>query len=157
MLKTFLTHQVMRFKRSRNAGTTVAVYVVIALLVFYLLASAIIVGLYLDEIIQEVYPGMNSVYYFNGLIIYYFMLDFLLRLQFQELPTISIQPYLHLNIKRKKIVKFLNIKGILSAFNILPFVVFLPFIFTKITTLYNGNTATFYAVGLLGQVQTIGS
>ncbi len=76
---------------------------------------------------------------FVGFVIYYFMADFLTRIQLQELPTLSIVPYLHLNISRRKIILFLNIRGMFSVFNIAPLFLFLPFITTKIAADYGSK------------------
>lgn len=152
MLITFLKHQFTAFRRSRNTGTSIAVQIVMALLILYFLLLAIGVGFLMNMVIQKLYPGSDSVYVFNGFIIYYFLLDFIIRIQFQELPTLAVQPYLHLNIKRKEIVRFLNIKGILTALNLFPLFIFIPFILTKISAGFGANVSLFYVTGLLGLI-----
>src|SRR5690606_4786878 len=84
--------------------------------------------------------------------LYYFLLDLALRIQMQELPTLSVVPYLHLNISRKTIVNFLNLKSLFSFFNILPFFIFFPFIFINISSSQGVLSVIAYVVAILGLI-----
>ena len=139
MLGTFLKHQFIAFSRSRNRAGNIAAQIFLGFLVFYILVMAIAAGFYMEMIIPEIFPGRDMTEVFIGFVIYYFLADFLSRIQMQELPTLSIVPYLHLNISRRKIILFLNIRGIFSAFNIAPLFLFLPFISTKIAAIYGSQ------------------
>lgn len=61
------------------------------------------------------------------------MIDFLVRIAFQALPTLSIQPYLTLNVRKSAIINFLSLKTLFSFFNIVPLIIFFPFCFTEIS------------------------
>lgn len=136
MLRTFLNHQFISFSRSRNLAGNIFAQIVIGFIALYILVMAFLAGFYMEKIISEIFVGRNTIEIFIGFIFYYFLADFLFRIQLQELPTLSIVPYLHLNISRKKIISFLNIRGLFSVFNIAPLFIFLPFISTKIGTTY---------------------
>jgi hypothetical protein len=149
MLNTFLSHQWKRFFRSRGKGTNIAVQIVMGLLVLYLLVCAFTVGFFMDKILYEVYPNRNILEVFNGMILYYFALEFLSRMQLQELPTIAIVPYLHLRIAKRKLVNFLNIRALFSAFNIIPIFVFFPFIIFNIFPIYGTFAGIMYLLSIL--------
>lgn len=134
MLFTFLNHQWLGFWRSRGKGGSIAIQIIMGILILYILACALIVGLAFEELIGKFLPGKNVASVFNGAILYYFAIEFLMRLQLQELPTLSIVPYLHLNIPKNKLVTFLNVRALFSAFNILPIFLFFPFCATYICT-----------------------
>lgn len=136
MLRTFLKHQFIAFSRSRNLAGNIVAQAFIGIMTLYFLVLAIGLGFYMENIIPEAYPDRDMIEVFIGFIIYYFLADFLFRIQLQELPTLSIVPYLHLNISRKKIISFLNIRGLFSVFNIAPLLIFIPFISTKIAVGY---------------------
>lgn len=103
----------------------------------------------MKDIISNIFPGDRPTHIFNGFILYYFLLDFLVRLQLQELPTLSVQPYLALNIRKKSIVHYLNAKTLFSLFNILPIFIFLPFCFTQIVRANGSVSAIAIAVCIL--------
>ena len=127
MLLTFLSHQWTSFWRSSGKGSVIAAQVIMGLLALYIIVVAILIGYQMENLIAHFLPGKDTVEVFNGMILYFFAIDFLARLQMQELPTLAVVPYLHLNIPRSKLVNFLNIRALFSAFNIIPLLVFFPF------------------------------
>ena len=128
MFRIFLNHQLKSFLRSRNQAGNIAVRIMMGLLIINLLLVSIAAGYNLNEMIASAFPRRNVTEAFYELILYYFLADFLIRTQLQELPTLSIVPYLHLNIRKKELVNFLNIKSLFSAFNLIPILFFFPFI-----------------------------
>lgn len=81
-------------------------------------------------------PGQNVIQVFFGLILYYFSFDIIIRFIMQDLPTLAVQPYLTQNIRRNKLVQFLNVRSLFSIFILLPLFIFLPFITTVISAKY---------------------
>lgn len=144
MLSTFLNHQWIGFWRSRGKAGTIATQVIMGLLLLYIIGVAILVGYSMQELIEHLLPGKDVILVFNGMILYYFAIDFIIRLQMQELPTLSIVPYLHLNIAKRKLVNFLNIRTLFSAFNILPLFIFFPFCILHIGQNYGAFTCILY-------------
>lgn len=149
MLGVFLDHQWKAFWRSRNKGSSIAANIFIGLAVLYLLILAIGVGVGMEFIIEKVLPGKDVIFVFNGIILYYFAVDFLMRMQLQELPTLSIAPYLHLKIPRYKLVNFLNIRSSFTAFNILPLFIFVPFSCTAVVDIYGSFAGFMYIVSII--------
>lgn len=74
--------------------------------------------------------------FLNGLLIYYFIGGFVTRYFLQSLPTLDVQPYLHLPIPRSKIVNFLLGKSLIHVINIFIFFLFTPFALTVVTREY---------------------
>ncbi|MES2456647.1 MAG: DUF5687 family protein [Bacteroidota bacterium] len=149
MLQTFLSHQRKSFWRSRNRGGSVAAQIVLGFFMLYFLLVAVGVGFGMSYFLPEIFKGQDILKSFNGIILFYFLFDFVLRIQLQDLPTLSIIPYLHLRIPKSKIIQFLNVKALYSAFNIWPFFLFLPFCFVKIAPMFGGFEATMYIVSVL--------
>jgi hypothetical protein len=58
-------------------------------------------------------------------------------------------PYLHLNIAKRKIVRFLNLRALFSAFNLFPLILFLPFCSTAITDIYGPLAAIMYCLSIV--------
>ena len=63
----------------------------------------------------------------NNYLIYWFLLDLIIRYFFQSLPTLQIKPLLTFDIKRSKIIHVLIGKTGFSFFNFLPLFFFVPF------------------------------
>jgi hypothetical protein len=148
MLNTFLSHQWTGFWRSRGKGTNIAVQIFMGLIILYLILCALGIGFFMDKMIASIFPNRNVFEVFNGFILYYFALEFLSRLQLQELPTLAIVPYLHLNIPKRKLVNFLNIRALFTPFNIIPLFLFAPFCIIRISTQYGAFAASMYLVAI---------
>ncbi|MEJ2882535.1 DUF5687 family protein [Pedobacter sp. GR22-6] len=152
MLSTFLSHQWKAFWRSKSKGGTIAANILMGLMILYLLLVAFVLGFMLEYWAGKFFPGKDVETVFNSYIIYYFALDFLMRIQLQELPTLSIVPYLHLRIPKRKIVRFLNARSLFSAFNILSLILLLPFSYTYISDIHGSFVSLMYVVSILSLV-----
>ncbi|MBM3401205.1 MAG: hypothetical protein FJY21_02630 [Bacteroidetes bacterium] len=126
MTLTFLIHQSKAFWRSKNTGKSVTIRIVMAILILYILLNVVVVAFFLDEILKKTNPSQDILYSFNGYIIYYFLMDLLLRFQMQELPTLSVRPYLHLRIKKHQLINYLSLTSLWTTFNITPVLLSLP-------------------------------
>ncbi|RAJ22439.1 DUF5687 family protein [Pedobacter cryoconitis] len=149
MYATFLAHQWMGFWRSKGKGGTIATQLIMGFIVLYLAAVSIFIGYNMEHIIMEMLPGKDVILVFNGMILYYFTIEFLMRLQLQELPAMAVQPYLHLNIPKKKLVSFLNITALFSVFNLLPLLLFFPFAILKINSDFGPFACTMYLLAII--------
>ncbi len=148
----FLRHQWKQLWRSRNLAGNIVSKILLGFIALYFLTLAVAGGFFLKEIITKTFPGRNTVSIFNGFIAYYFIMDFIFRIQFQELPAVSIAPYLHLKIRKSKIVNFLNLKAAFSLFNFFPLFLFLPFCFTEIAASLGKFPSAMYAVSIFSLV-----
>ncbi len=152
MFRTFLSHQWLEFWRGRNKAGGIITKLVMLFLILYFLLAAIGLGFFMKELLVKFFPNDHPVSIFNGFILYYFLADFLLRIQLQELPTLSVKPYLTLNLSRKMIVRFLNVKSLFTFFNLLPLILFLPFVFTEIIHTAGLQSAIGYTVVILSLI-----
>jgi len=148
MLLTFLSHQWTGFWRSRNKSGTIAAQLIMGFLFLYLIGVSVLVGYSMEMLIEKLLPGKNVILVFNGMILYYFAIDFLARLQLQELPTLAVVPYLHLNIPKRKLVTFLNVRAAFTAFNVLPLFIFFPFCILHISESYGPLVCIMYLLSI---------
>lgn len=149
MIYTLFYHQWKSFWRSRSAGRNVAMQIFIGFIVLYLALTAIFIGFSLHELLSKAFPGKDVIKIFFGFILYYFSFDIILRFIFQNLPTLSIQPYLVQNINRNKLVQFLNLRSLFSAFTFIPFLLFLPFIVSVISVKYGHTVSIAFIITII--------
>jgi len=132
MILTLLSHQWKSFWRGRNAARSLVTQIFIGLIIAYFLVSMLVFGLALGHILHKTFPGQDTVRIFCGFILYYFFIDILLRFAMQELPVLTIVPYLGQNIRRSQMVGFLNIRSLFHFLNLMPLLFFVPFACTDI-------------------------
>jgi hypothetical protein len=121
--------------RSRMPAN-LAVQIFMGFISLYLLLSALAIGLFLRKLIKQLYPGQDTSTVFCGFILYYFSFDILIRFLMQDLPTLSIQPYLIQNIRRKQLIRFLNVRSLFTILNLVPILLFVPFTLTIMAPAY---------------------
>ena len=149
MTFTLLSHQWRAFWRSRSAGKNLAAQIFLGFVILYLLACTLALGLSLRHFLPRFFPGQDIIRVFCSLILYYFAIDILMRFLMQELPVLSIQPYLGQNIRRRQLVRFLNVRSLFQFFNLLPIFIFIPFIVTVIGSANGPLVATCFIIAIL--------
>jgi fumarate reductase subunit D len=107
----------------------------------------ILLGLLIDEVIKDAYPDSDVLVVFNGAMLYYLGIDLFVRFMLYSLPKINIESYLHLPIKKSKIINFVLTKSVTNVFNVLPILAFIPFTLKVIVPGYSSLVAlTWFAV-----------
>ena len=88
------------------------VYLAAAFYVCYLIFFGVLFAFLMQDEAVEPYHIINK-----GLFIF-FIIDFLMRFGFQQLPTQEMKPYMLLPIKRNSVIDVLLIRSALSYFNL---------------------------------------
>lgn len=131
-----LIHHWKEKQRSPFWQKSIAINIILGILGLYLLLNVILLGFLADKIIHEIYKDRDVVEAFTGLLFYYFSFDLIIRFLFQQLPTLSIQPYLTLPIKKNTLLHYPLLKSVSSFFNIVAILLFLPFFIKVVCTAY---------------------
>ncbi len=137
----FLKHQWKEMTRSPFWQKNVALNILLGFFLLIMLLYLLVLGLFIDKILLELFPDKDPVTVFNGIILYYFGFEFLIRFFMQSLPTLNIETYLHLPIKKSAIVHYVSAKSIFVIGNYLTWLVFFPFAFKVIAPEYSVATA----------------
>jgi hypothetical protein len=135
MVKHFISLQWKSFLRASAFKANLAIKIILGFVVLFygsgLLAMGSIAYFGLEKAIEEgIIDAANPVAAVNSYLIYWFAFDLILRYFFQKMPVANIKPLLYLPFKKGKIVKFALGKTLISIFNILPALFFIPFTIT---------------------------
>jgi hypothetical protein len=150
MVVTFIQHELKSFWRSKNTGKSIAVRIVMGVLIFIMFLCVAALGFFMDVILKESFPTEDLVKAFSGIILFYFLFDLFARFQLQELPTLRVQPYLIMPVKKNTVVRYLSIASLRSAFNLWPFIIFFPFIFKVVKPEQGGLVTLVFILSVLG-------
>lgn len=146
IISTLLSHQWKEATRSSVWQKNLAVNLVLGFFMLILLLYVVLLSLFLDKIIEAGWPDLDPLTAINAVLLYYFLIDLAMRFFLQELPVLSVQPYLHLPISKGKLVHFVLLKSITSLFNALPLLLFIPFAVKTLPAVYGvGGTWTWVA------------
>jgi hypothetical protein len=150
MTATFIRHELKAFWRSKNTGKSIAIRVVMGILILYIFLNILFIGIFLDRFLEQAFPKDDLVFSFCGIILLYYLSDILMRLQLQELPTLRVQPYLQLPVKRNSLAGYLAFTSLLSIFNLWPIVLFVPFVLKIIATDSGSLIAFAFIISIIG-------
>jgi len=149
MFKRFIQLQWKESTRSPMWQKNVVANIFIGFFIFLMFLYLIALGILVDRIIREIYPDDNPVAIFNGFLLYYFLIDIVIRFYLQPMGSFSVDSVLHLPIKKSSVVNFVAMRTVTSVFNILPLLVFIPFAIISVSTEYSAMQAWVWFVSLL--------
>ncbi len=148
MFKHFIRLEWKSFFRSASFGTNVVLKVFMGLMALYFVAMFLLLGFGIYPILQE--SGLNPFTTVNKFLIYYFVVDLVLRYFLQKMPVMNIRPLLTLPIKRNTIVHFSLGKTAISFFNLLHAFFFIPFSIMLIRNDHSISHVLLWHLGVVG-------
>ncbi|MEM6718277.1 MAG: DUF5687 family protein [Bacteroidota bacterium] len=134
MIQKFISLQWKEFLRSASFQKGVAIKILLFIAAAYIGAMAIIAGLALFFGIKKYLKSLglpedaiDPHVIVNSFIIFWFMADLMIRYFMQQMPVMNIKPLMTIPIKQKTVIHFLLGKTVVSFFNLLPLLVFIPY------------------------------
>jgi hypothetical protein len=148
MVNVLLSHGWKKFTRSvsftRNVATTVLVGIFGLMMVVYALG----LGFALEVLIVKVLKQTDSISFLNSILLYYFGFEFIMRYMMQNMPVMDIQPYLHLPMKKSKMIHYLLMRSLAHVLNFLPLLIFTPFALKVIGSAYGYPVAWAWLISI---------
>ena len=149
ILKWFISHQIKETMRSSFWQKQIVLNIVMGLLLMIMLAYLVMLGMFIDKLFQQIAPDEDPVHIFNGIVLYYFGFEFVIRFVMQSLPVMNIETYLMLPVKKSAIVHYVASKSLFSIGNFLSWLVFIPFAMKVIAPVYNMGMAWVWILGMI--------
>lgn len=154
MIKTFLSHGFKQVRRSPIWAKNVVTNIVLGLFALMLLNYALLLGLFLHRVseglAEDFYPDSTNIEVIGGFVLFYFAFEFILRFFLQNTPVLFIQPYLHLALKKSKIIHFMLRKSMVSVFNVLAILLLVPFGIIEVYDEMGSNALIGWVLGIVG-------
>jgi len=136
MIKRFLSLEWKQFKRASYFQKGIAIKILLFLAALYFGGIAIILGIGMFFILKKLFPNTDPVEIVNNFLIYWVLFDLGIRFFMQQLPVMNIKPLMTIPIKRNRVIHYLLCKTLLSFFNILTVLLFLPFCVVLLIKVY---------------------
>ena len=149
MIKHFLNLEWKQFTRASYFKKGIFIKIVMAIVVLYFAGLALALGAGVYFILKKQMPDSDPLVIVNNFLIYWFLFDLVFRFFMQQLPVMNIKPLMVLPVKRNKVIHFLLGKTILSFFNLLPLLMFIPFVVVLIMNGYPPIHVLFWLLGVV--------
>lgn len=127
MFRRFISLQWKSFFRSASFGKSVGIKIFMAFMGLYFLGSLGILGGTLYFILRKLVPDQEPMWLLSQFLVYWVLVELVFRYFMQKLPVMDIKPLLINNIPKAKIVNYILGKSVVSGFNLLTLVTFIPF------------------------------
>lgn len=150
MFKLFLKLEWKAFLRSASFGTNLALKILMAFGAIYLILVFLLIGIGGFYMLQDM--KLDPLKAINKYLIYYFVMDLVVRLLLQKIPVMNIRPLLVLPINRNTIVNFSLGKTMLSFFNLIHLFYFVPFTIVLLMEGYDTISVLTWFVAILSLV-----
>lgn len=147
MIKKFIYLEWKAFLRSASFGKNLAMKIIIGFLMVYFSLLFIAMGVGAFYLLKEMHLEPFSTV--NRFLIYYFLFDLIIRLILQSIPVLNIKPLLVLPFKKPVIVHFSLGKTVLSFFNWVHALFFIPFSVVLAIEGYDITGIIFWNLGML--------
>lgn len=149
ILKWFLSHQIKEMARSSFWQRQIVINIIIGIFLLLLLAELVMLGFFIDKILDGIFPDEDPILLFNGIVLYYFALELLIRFFMQSLPVLNLETYLTLPVRKSAIVHYVAAKSIFSIGNFLSWLIFIPFAIKVIVPRYSTGIAWVWIFGMI--------
>jgi len=149
ILKWIIKNQWKQSLRSSIWQKNVALNIIMGIGFLYFIVNFLLLGIFAKDVLREIFPDEDPVIKFNGFLLYFMGMDMLLRFLMQAVPTLSIQPYLHLPTKRSSLMHYLLCKSLVNPINYFYFLIFIPFAINGVSYYYDFHTAILWLFSIL--------
>lgn len=113
-MRQLIVHYWKEKVRSPFWQKSIFLNILLGFVAIYLILNFIALSLFADKILLNAYPNQSVIFSFSKILFYYFLLDIVFRFFMQQLPVISIQPYLTLPIRKRTLLHFPLIRSVLA-------------------------------------------
>jgi hypothetical protein len=104
-----------------------SIKVIMVLVTLYFLGAFVFGASMTYPILNKKILDREAVEVFNGIILYIFFFELILRFFLQQLPVTNIQTLILLPFKKRRIINNVLFRSVFSGFNTTPLIIYLPF------------------------------
>ena len=140
MISHFIRLEWKQFIRSASFKSKIIVQILRIFLVLYFSAIAIFLGVSMFFGIKKGFPNSDPVSLVNNFLVFWILVDLIIRFFLQQLPFVNIKPFMLLPVTKKKMANYLLGKSAISIFNFIPLFVFIPFSIVLLAKDYSALT-----------------
>ncbi|MCH7402781.1 DUF5687 family protein [Belliella kenyensis] len=132
MMIQLIKLELLKTMRSTAFAKSVLVAIFLGFLAILLLSYLLMLGIFLKDVLEKGFNFPDAYEAVSAHLIYFFLFEFMYRYFTQKLPVIELERFLHLPIKKSKIINFLLARSFVSPLSVIALLIFTPFAFTEV-------------------------
>jgi hypothetical protein len=132
MVLQLIKLELLKSMRSTSFAKSALVAIFLAFMAVVLLAYVLLLGIVLKDVLEKVVENADAYTTLSSGLIYFFLFEFMYRYFTQQLPVMELERFLHLPIKKSKIIHFLLGRSFISPLTLIAPLLFGPFAYREI-------------------------
>lgn len=127
----------------------ISIKIIMTLVTIYFIGSFLFAASVIYPVLNKKILDREPLEVFNAIVLYFFFFELIIRFFLQQLPVTNIQSLILLPLKKHKIIHHVLFKSVFSGFNLLPFIIYLPFAISMVKDDYLGSAVLAWWTSLL--------
>lgn len=119
-----LSHK--KLMRAPQLEAKLAIKLLMGFIVLYFGGSLLFAGIAVYPILSDQFPERDPISVINSVLVLIFILELIIRYFLQQLPVTEIKSFLLLSIPKKRIIRNVLFRSLLSVYNAIPVLFYLP-------------------------------
>ena len=115
-----------KFMRAPQLEAKLAIKILMGFVVLYFGGSLLFAGIAVYPILSDLLPERDAISVINSVLVLIFILELIIRYFLQQLPVTEIKSFLLLSIPKKRIIRNVLSLSLLSVYNAIPVLFYLP-------------------------------
>ena len=115
-----------KFMRAPQLEAKLAIKILMGFVVLYFGGSLLFAGIAVYPILSDQFPERDAISVINSVLVLIFILELIIRYFLQQLPVTEIKSFLLLSIPKKRIIRNVLFRSLLSVYNAIPVLFYLP-------------------------------
>ena len=115
-----------KFMRAPQLEAKLAIKILMGFVVLYFGGSLLFAGIAVYPFLSDQLPERDAISVINSVLVLIFILELIVRYFLQQLPVTEIKSFLLLSIPKKRIIRNVLFRSLLSVYNAIPVLFYLP-------------------------------
>ena len=115
-----------KFMRAPQLEAKLAIKILMGFVVLYFGGSLLFAGIAVYPILSDQFPERDAISVINSVLVLIFILELIIRYFLQQLPVTEIKSFLLFSIPKKRIIRNVLFRSLLSVYNAIPVLFYLP-------------------------------
>lgn len=141
MFLQLLKHNWLKGVRSPGFYKNLVMNIFMGFLMLYFITIFVVMGFFLPKVLEDIAPEIEPAHFFNGTLLFLWLIILFMRFAFQQLSVINIQSYQQLPIKRNTLINYLLVKPLLNPVNYLLLCFAIPFAISGVAPSFGAGGA----------------
>ena len=115
-----------KFLRAPQLEAKFTIKILMGLVILYFAGSFLFAGVVIYPALSKKFLEQDAISIINSVLVLIFTFELIIRYFLQQLPVTEIKSFLLLSIPKKRIIRNVLLRSLITIYNVIPFLLYLP-------------------------------